>query len=315
MIDWSATRASILGETSCKGMLPDVKLPVLPKAVSEFSQKAEAPDCCMRELAAIVEADSGLTVQLLRNVNSSANGLKHRVAKVQHAITALGVRRTKLFLVTAALQNALPVRQLKLINLAAFWNTNLERALLAKRLARLLKTDEELAFAAGLLQDFLLPILTNELDTHYVEFLKAQETSPIELIEFEKELFGWDHGEAAARVMFDWGFPDDLICCILFHHHGLTILADKELGRSPAAAVALSGLMPDVLRQCPDGMDNLARLSDIWKAFDLHATAEDMYEEYESQALESANYIPFKVHCERLRKDAEDKAANEPVMA
>ena len=73
---------------------------------------------------------------------------------------ALGIRRTKLTLITVATQNALPVRQLKLLNLATFWNTNLERAIFARRIARLMRVDEELVFAASLLQDFLLPVLT-----------------------------------------------------------------------------------------------------------------------------------------------------------
>ena len=305
MADWSRIRASILGETSPKYLLPDVRLPVLPRAVSEFSEKAEDPDCSIRELAAVVETDSGLTCQVLKNVNASANGLKHRVSTVQHAITSLGIKRTKLFLITAALQTALPVRQLKLINLATFWNTNLERAYLAKRFARLLKADEELAFSAALLQDFLLPVLTNQLDAQYVEFLRQQESEPCDLIHFEQQALGWNHAEAGARVMFDWKFPDELICCVLFHHHGLPMLAEPELGKSAAAAVALAGLMPDAVRQCPEGLSHLTKLSDMWSAFDLLEVAEEIFEATHAQMHQADSHIPFRDRCANLLEPVE----------
>ena len=300
MVDWAQKRQDILGESADQSLLPDIKLPVLPRAVTEFSAKAEDPDCDVATLAAIVESDTGLTCELLRTVNASANSLSHRIASARHAIATLGIRRTKLHLLTAAVQNSLPARGLKLVNLATYWNANLERAILARKLAKLLKADEDLAFSAGLLVDFLLPTLTNERDGEYLRFLKEQDTDPASLIEFERKLFGWDHAEAAARVMFSWGFPDDLICCVLFHHHGLSILADRELRHSAAAAVALASLMPDPLRQAANGMTHLQKLSEIWNAFDLQKFADAVYAEYAPHARESASYIPFYEHARKL---------------
>jgi len=299
-VNWSRIRESILGERPGRSMLPDVRLPVLPQVISEFSKRADDPDVRIAQLAALVESDAGLTCQLLKIVNASTSGLKHRIGSAQHAITTLGIRKTRLCLVTAALHEALPARQLKLINLGLFWNTNLERACFAQRMATLFRGDETLAFAAGLLVDFLLPVLTNELESEYCDFLRMQQSQPIDLIDFEQQVFGWNHAEAGARVMFGWGFPDDLICCVLFHHQGLSLLAHPEAGKTTAAAVALASLAPDPLRQTPAGLEMLGRLSTAWKAFDLKQTAELVYEDYQRQALESANHIPLKVHCDRF---------------
>jgi hypothetical protein len=65
-----------------------------------------------------------------------------------------------------------------------------------------------------------------------------------------------------------------------------------------------SRLMPDSIRQSPDGLQQLEELAGIWNGFDLHAVASDVFDEYEPQALESANYIPFKAHCEKLLEAA-----------
>lgn len=48
----------------------------------------------------------------------------------------------------------------------------------------------------------------------------------------------------------------------------------------------------------------LEKLAGIWDGSDLQAVAKEVFDEYEPQALESANYIPFKVHCEKLQETA-----------
>lgn len=299
--DWSAIRESYLGHKSAKALLPNVRLPVLPKAVTDFCQKSNNPDCDLRELGRIIESDAGLTCELLRFVNGAANGLRQRATTGHQAVMALGVRRTKIHLVTVATQNAMPIRQLKLLNLATFWNTNLERAIFARQVARLMRVDEELAFAAALLQDFLLPVLTNELYSKYLEFVKRQEQGDCSLMHFEQQVFGWNHAEAGARVMFDWGFPDELVCCVLVHHHGLPILTNNALSRTSAAAVAIAGLVPDFLKQVPDGLSQLVKLSEIWRIFNVYDVANQIHDEFKAQAHEGANFIPFKDRCQKFR--------------
>jgi HD-like signal output (HDOD) protein len=304
LVDWSEKREAMFGKTSEPNLLPDIKLPVLPQALIEFSQLADDPYCEIRNLAAIVESDTGLTCQLLRAVNASVNGLRHKISSAHHAIATLGIRRTKLQLITVALQNSLPAKQLKLINLATFWNANLERAIFAKQIARLLNADEHLAFSAALLCDFLLPVLTNNRDERYLEFLNPSSIDSSDLCRFEQQIFGCDHAETAARVMFDWGFPDDLICCVMLHHHGLAIFTDPDFGHSSAAAVAVASLIPDPLKQSSDGMEQLQNLSNIWNAFDLVQFAEVVHEEYQPQARDSANYIPLRDHVRKLLESA-----------
>ena len=304
LVDWTEKREAMLGKTSEPNLLPDIKLPMLPQALIEFSQLADDPYCEIQKLAAIVESDTGLTCQLLRAVNASVNGLRHKISSAHHAIATLGIRRTKLQLISVALQNALPAKQLKLINLATFWNANLERAIFAKHIARLLKADEHLAFSAALLCDFLLPVLTNDRDEHYLEFLNLSSTGSTDLCLFEEQTFGCNHAETAARVMFEWGFPDDLICCVMLHHEGLAILTDADLGQSAAAAVAVAALIPDPLRQSSNGMEQLQNLSSVWNSFDLEQFAEAVYEEYQPQARDSANCVLLRDHVCKLLDSA-----------
>ena len=297
MTDWTRIRVEYLGERSQSILPPGIKMPMLPRAVMRFARESEQPDANAVKLGRIIETDAGLTAELLKYVNSAAFGLQSKAVSAQHAVGMLGVKASKLFLLTTAVRNAMRSTESKLINLQSFAATNLERALFARDVARQLRTDGELAFAAAMLQDFLLPLLTNERIDDYFEFIKRQRDTPTSFTKFETTVFGWDHAEAAANVMFDWGFPDDLVCCVLFHHRGLKLLADDRLGRTTAAAIAVAALMPDPIEQVPDGMDQLIRLEKAWPAFDLLETAKRVDEQFERAGSGLSHPFSFLKRC------------------
>ncbi|MEX1097513.1 MAG: HDOD domain-containing protein [Planctomycetales bacterium] len=283
-MNWSKMRSAALGDRPQSPIPPEVKLPVLPGALTEFIRKAEDPHVSPAALAAVIETDAGLTLDLLKHINSSACGVRQKVASVQQAMSLLGIPGTKLHLSTTAVRHALNARQSKLIHFRTFWGTNLERALFARHVAELLGADADLAFAGGMLQDFLLPVLTSEMLNFYVRFVDAQDRKPTDLHLFERKRLGWDHGQAAAHVMFAWGFPDDLICCVLHHHRGLEILEDPALAQTAAAATAIAGLMPDPFRQAPGGLEELMRLEAAWPAFDLPAIAREVQRQFQEMS-------------------------------
>ncbi len=109
----------------------------------------------------------------------------------------------------------------------------------------MLQTDADVAFSGALLQDYLLPVLSNDLIDTYLEFVQNREGLPETLCEFEYSHFKWDHALAGACLAHRWNLPDELVCCILYHHSGLRILAHPQLGRTAVAAVALSAMLPE----------------------------------------------------------------------
>jgi HDOD domain len=198
MIDWATVRAEGLSDFSLSVMPPTLSLPALPHAVTTFLQRSADESVPLEDLARIVETDAGLTVELLKRVNSASSGVSVRVKSVSQALALLGRRPTRLFLTTVGTEAAIRARKSKLINQNSFWNVCLQRALFAREVARLLSTDVDAAFAGGLLQDFLLPLLTNELFDAYLEFVGQSNTAPEALAQFEQSRFDWDHGMAGA---------------------------------------------------------------------------------------------------------------------
>eukprot|EP00913_Durusdinium_trenchii_P028511 g26739.t1 len=272
-------------------------LPALPHAVGQFVQKSDDPNVEIKELARIVETDSGLTTEVLKYVNSSFVGLRSKASSVLQALTLLGKRQAKMHIVTTATQSAVRAKKSKLINQNSFWNASLQKALFAKEIAILLKTDKDLAFAGALLQDYLLPVISNELFDDYLQLITKRDEQPDGICEFEQQRFQWNHAMAGASLARRWHLPDDLVCCILFHHFGLRILGHKELARTPVAAVALSSLLPDELKQEMKGLIQLAKLGEKWSAFDLESIAAKVDREQEDIGIGVRNDFPLSRRC------------------
>lgn len=307
-IDWAALRDEALGKFAMSALPPTMQLPALPHAVTLFVQKSEDPNRSDRELSQIIETDTGLTFELLKYVNSSAVGLRQRVANVQQAITLLGRRQSKTLIMTTGMQAAVRARQSRLINQRSFWNASLQKALFAREVALLLKADVDTAFAGAMLQDFLLPVLSNELFDSYLKFIDARDEQPPCLCEFERKMFGWDHSLAASALAHRWHLPDELVCCILYHHSGLGILKHPQLGPTAVAAVALSAMLPDQIRQHDGGLAKLRLLEQKWTAFCLKSLAATVDEKQAAMNMGIQNDFPLT----RVIQAAEKAAGTEP---
>jgi serine/threonine-protein kinase len=265
--------------------------------VTLFVQKAGDPKATVGDLAKIVQTDTGLTVELLKYVNSSFVGLRQKASSVQVALSLIGVRQSRTLLIAAGMEAAVRARDSKLINQGCFWNASLQKALFAREVAGLLKADGDSAFAGALLQDYLLPVLTNDLYDGYLDFVQSRETQSEALTEFERAKFGFDHSVAAASLAHRWNLPDELVCCIFYHHEGLRMLADPDLGRSSVAAVAISSLLPDQLRQHYHGLEQLIKLGEKWTKFNLETLAQTVDEKHAELGLGVRNDFPLSRRC------------------
>lgn len=318
-IDWTKLREESLGQFTLTALPPTMQLPALPHAVTLFIEKSKDERIPLKDLAGIVETDTGLTMELLRHVNSAYLGLRQKAKTVLQAITLLGLRQSRLFLITTGTQAAICARKSKLLNPTSFWNACLQKAIFAKEVAKLLKTDPDLAFAGALLQDYLLPVLSSDLYEPYVAFVDLRPKQPDGICDYEEQKFGWNHALVAACLAHRWKLPDELVCCILFHHHGLKVLADPKLAKSPIGAVALSALLPDQLRQQFYGLEQLVLLQQKWPAFQLEEMIKKVDAEHGQSGLGVVNDFPLSRRCKQILENLSAPAAGEksaePVAA
>jgi len=293
MPGWEDLRQEVFSKAPSCRLPAQVKLPVVPQTVIRFSHLAEHPDANIVKLAETLETDSTLTAELLRHVNSAIMGLKKRISSVRQAIAAVGIRRSRTLVLTAALKTALQATSSPLISAVRFQNDNLERALFAREMARQLRWESELAYTGGMLQDLLLPCLTSTHIGGYAQFGKSRKR----LDQFETERFGWNHGIAAARLMYEWGFPTELILGVYFHHDIDHILENSLMRNSSIMAMAAAAALPDSLEQSPHGLPTLMRLQDEYPKFQFLSVAAAVDAAMSEIAPNDGSRVPL---CDRL---------------
>ncbi|MEJ7591463.1 MAG: HDOD domain-containing protein [Planctomycetaceae bacterium] len=263
--DWKTLSVTSVASVKAELLPTSIELPALPHAVTEFVQKAANPDFDINAFA-IVEKDAALTVNC-SYVNR--NAMRNPIRSVRDAIVHIGIHSARLHLLAVGMKAATRALKSKLINQRNFWNESLQKALFAREVAKRMKLDPGLAFLGGLLQDYLLPVLTNKYDQQYLQFLQVPQGQGKELAVWERETFGFDHASAGARFAADWHFPPDLLCAIFFHHSLEVTLKGTHAEFFKLFPVALAALLPDQLHQSPTGFQTLIKVAKHSRAFDL----------------------------------------------
>lgn len=226
-------------------LIGDYELPSFPAvAMTTLSLIREEAD--MAEVAASLMADPGLTVRILRTVNSAAFGMRKRVTNLQYATSLLGRSRVESLVLTAAVGSALP--DSGVIDIPAFWRTSARRACLASRIAAVVDPGSQIeSFTAGLLQDMAVPVLAASHGDRYAALWGRSESDEgVHLEELELDAFGYDHAQVGAVLAETWGLPEPLITAISDHH--------AAGQRAPSAVEAVAHVRH---REPPDELDEL----------------------------------------------------------
>jgi HD-like signal output (HDOD) protein len=222
------------------------QLPAMPQSALRLLNVSRDPDSGPVEYATVIEVDPGLTVQVLRFVNSSYFGFRHEVSNVKQAITLVGVRTIKNFALYSAIFSMIPNPKCGAFDLAKLWQDSLRRGLFARAMGRMLgMRDAEEPFAAALLQDMAVPLLAKEVPAAYAKLFGAQDKAAyqVRLSRLEEHVFGWTHAEAAGIMARQWDLPEAFAVLIEDHLdvERWSAHADSEPGK---LAVSLSALLP-----------------------------------------------------------------------
>ncbi|MDG2221873.1 MAG: HDOD domain-containing protein [Rubripirellula sp.] len=218
-------------------------LPALPNSAVNLLQLSQDNDCGPPDFAVPIEADPGLMGQVLKFVNSSYFGFSCEIMSIHQALTLVGTRAITNFALWNAVFSVIPNPKFGPFDLKSLWQDSLRRALFARALGKSLKlhNSEEL-FAGALLQDMAIPLLLQELPDEYEPLLQKRAAEGRRLSGLEKEIFGWDHADAAAMLAEQWNLPPEFITLIK-QHTQLDELIESDSDRG-SASVALASMLP-----------------------------------------------------------------------
>ncbi|HVX14983.1 MAG TPA: HDOD domain-containing protein [Pirellulales bacterium] len=225
-------------------ILGAAQLPALPQSALRLLELSQSPNNGPVEFALPIEADPGLTGQVLKFVNSAYFGFSREISSIKLAITMVGVRTIKNFSLWSAVFSLMPNPKCGPFDLCSLWQDSLRRALFARAFGKLMGMPEaEEPFAAALLQDMAMPLLARELPQEYATLLQRREGGQFRLSALERDRFGWTHSAAAGQMARQWNLPEEFADLIELHTELDDLLANG--GSTPGQlSVALSSLLP-----------------------------------------------------------------------
>ncbi len=198
---------------------PKLNLPPMSAVVSEFARAVDNPKSTHADLAAILDRDPALVLELLKIVNSAASGCAQQNQHIENGDFSVGGEALEAVVLTSGAKKVTGGAMSPFGTPNQFAFAAMQRAVFARhvRSHRHLKVDEDLAFAGALLQDFPVPALTAN-DGSVSGAPRADGGRRSSVAVFEKKRFWLGSCLAGARLIQAWGFPDDLICLVLAHH-------------------------------------------------------------------------------------------------
>lgn len=234
-----------LGATAMDAMIKGIPIPPRPVVVQQIQTELGKAEPDVRKVAQFVSQDVGLTVAVLKTVNSPMFGLSRRAESVEQAVGLIGLRQL------AILVTALSVRSLLKGDanmLGRFYDTSAKRAYAMSRMAKTTRTvDVGLAQTFGLFCDVGIPLLMNRFP-NYLDTLKlANMDAERSFTAVEQAAHNTDHALIGAMMAKSWALPPTVSLAIRMHHD-YEVFLDPNVPRDVTRLIAL-GLVAEVAIQ------------------------------------------------------------------
>nr|WP_315187371.1 HDOD domain-containing protein [uncultured Albidiferax sp.] len=191
----------------------DTLIPSLPATIAQIFGEFQKPDPDVRRITALVSAEVGLTVRVLRVLNSARFGSGGRIGTMEAAIPLLGLKAIKQLVSAAAVGGAF--RMVPGVNMPEFWRNSLDVAKIAQSLAATMRMDKGLAFTAGLLHgvgDLMMKMAMPDQPCMQPDFAKDGNRYARQMAEL-----GYSYADVGAAFAAKWRFPQEIVDAIRHH--------------------------------------------------------------------------------------------------
>jgi len=194
-------------------------LPSLPQAYHKCCHLLEQEVTDSAAFARVVSSDPGMTMAILRLVNSAFYNLPRKIERLDHAISIIGQDKFRDLILTAAVVEAMSKLAGGEINMEAFWRHSVLTGLLAKRIGLYCYfPNSERLHIAGLLHDVGQLIYFNMLSTKALKVCELVSKLGIDPNVAESKVLGFNHHEIGTALCKAWNLPNWLIDTVANHH-------------------------------------------------------------------------------------------------
>lgn len=193
-------------------------LPVLPAVVVRLMATGPESERYFDEVLSLAETDPPFAARVIRASNSSESAPVSQIDGLRDAVTRLGARRIG-ELVTSLAVTRLFVPETD--SQRSLWFHSLEVATLSREIAMRRSVpglSADRAYLAGLLHDLGRFVMFDEAPNELNAVGEAGWSTPDELVELERDAWGFDHAELGWEVCLHWGIPESIGEVVRRHH-------------------------------------------------------------------------------------------------
>jgi putative nucleotidyltransferase with HDIG domain len=196
------------------------KLPPFRPIAISLLRLFDRDDVKIDEVSAMVETDPTMASEILAIVNSPLFGVQQTVSQPSHAITLLGVNRTKSLAATLAMRSLMQGAPRTPV-VRRFWVHTLATATIARHFAQAFGLEPEISYVAALMHDLGRSGLLAAYQDSYMRLACAAHENTAEILAQEKVDLGMDHCHAGILLAKAWNLPTPFQN-VAEHHHDAT---------------------------------------------------------------------------------------------
>jgi len=195
-------------------------LQVIPAVAIKLLRLTQDESTNVGDLSLLIETEPTLTAKILRNVNSAAFALAHKITSIKRAVNILGFSAVRQLALNQLFYNKLIDHKSKQqFNQLFFWQHCLFVASLSRAIATALKhPDPDLIYTAGLMHDIGKIVLETHGKVSYSDFILACKNDEQPTLLGEHDFFGLNHAEMGYAFCQQWDIPEQITAIVFCHH-------------------------------------------------------------------------------------------------
>lgn len=200
-----------------KGYLEVSSLPMIYYKIDEVVSRQNTS---MADIGKIVGQDPGLTVRLLRLVNSAFYSFPSKVETITQALVVIGTRQLRELVLATSIVNLFQGIPKDLVSMESFWRHSIACGLTARMIAAYRhEANIERFLIAGMVHDIGRLIMYKKIGDLSRSALMRSRACGAPLFWAEKEVIGFDHCQMGRMLLQSWSLPQSLEEAAAFHHH------------------------------------------------------------------------------------------------